>query len=86
MIDTQNKSAKNQSVTVPVNLRNFITCPQEHSLLTLSNEGNVTLNYQQAMLEKTTSHLSKEVKAIWHMVRDLSTGKINSVGTDLLAN
>lgn len=66
--------------------RNFITLPSNDSLITGKNEGNVTFDYKAALVEKTTEHLSNEVKAVWANVRDITGAKKNSLGTDLLAS
>ena len=69
---------------VPVCFRNFVTCPPQHSLIELTNQDNVKLNYCQAQVEKTTEHLSTELKAIWENIRDI-TGQ-SQLGSGLLAN
>ena len=46
----------------------------------------MTFDYKAALVEKTTEHLSNEVKAVWANVRDITGAKKNSLGTDLLAS
>ena len=55
--------------------RNFITkLGQDHqALIELANEPNVKLNFRGATLELSTEQISKELKAVWENVRDITS-------------